>query len=56
MWILTEGSTLTVKGPKGELTHKIPEQITVTLAENKVIVARNGDDRLPRSCMVNPVL
>ncbi|QPK94263.1 50S ribosomal protein L6 [Actinomyces sp. zg-332] len=44
-----EGSTLTVKGPKGELTHQIPEQITVTLAENEVVVTRNGEDRLPRS-------
>ena len=44
-----EGSVLTVKGPKGELTHQIPEQITVTLAENEVVVTREGEDRLPRS-------
>lgn len=47
--IKLEGSTLTVKGPKGELTHQIPEQITVTLAENKIVVTRDSDDRLPRS-------
>lgn len=47
--IKLEGSTLTVKGPKGELTHQIPEQITVTLEEKEVVVTRNGEDRLPRS-------
>lgn len=47
--VALEGATLTVKGPKGELTHQVPEQINVEIADNQIVVTRNGDDRLPRS-------
>lgn len=38
------GSALTVKGPKGELTTRIPEAITVTVADNEITVARSSDE------------
>lgn len=45
-----DGSTVTVKGPKGTLTHQVAEPITVTKAEDGTLeVARPNDERQSRS-------
>ena len=45
-----DGSTVTVKGPKGTLTHQVAEPITITKAEDGTLeVARPNDERLSRS-------
>lgn len=43
------GGSISAKGPKGELTQKIPPKVSVTLSENELIVTRLGDDRTARS-------
>jgi len=40
---------VTVKGPKGTLTHKLPGTITARLEGKLVLVERKGDDRVARS-------
>ena len=48
--VTLEGQTVKVKGPKGELTHVLPEAITVAKAEDgSVTVTRANDERLSRS-------
>ncbi len=45
-----DGSVVTVKGPKGTLTHEVAEPITVTKAEDGTLeVARPNDERQSRS-------
>ena len=45
-----DGSTVTVKGPKGTLTHEVKEPITIAKAEDGTLeVARPNDERLSRS-------
>ena len=43
------GSSITVKGPKGELTRELPEQITVSLDEGVLTVERVNDERKSRA-------
>jgi len=43
------GSTVTVKGPKGELSRTFHRDIYVTLEDNQLVVARPTDHRLHRS-------
>jgi len=43
------GDTLTVKGPKGELTHQIPPVITLKLEEGLIKVARKNDLKQTRA-------
>ena len=38
-----------VKGPKGELTQRIPEQMSVALENGEVVVTRPSDDKTDRS-------
>jgi large subunit ribosomal protein L6 len=40
---------VTVKGPKGELSRDVPEQLEVAVTDGKVIVTRNGEGRTERS-------
>jgi len=40
---------VTVKGPKGELSEKIHEKITVEQKDNQIIVKRNDDGKFARS-------
>lgn len=40
----TNGNTVTVKGPKGELSTEINKNITVTVNENELTVARKNDN------------
>ena len=47
--ITVSGQTVVVKGPKGELTRTFADQITVTVEDRVISVARDGDDREARS-------
>ncbi len=42
--VTVDGSTVTVKGPKGELSTKVNENITVKVEDNKVICTRKNDN------------
>ena len=39
-----DGSTVSVKGPKGELSRKFPEGIAFALEDGKVVATRSGDE------------
>ena len=47
--VAVDGSFVTVKGPKGELSLTVKEPITVEVAENQVLVTRPNDERESRS-------
>ncbi|MGN0099408.1 50S ribosomal protein L6 [Dietzia sp. CH92] len=47
--IKVDGQTITVKGPKGELTQELPAPITVTVEEGTITVNRPDDHRDNRS-------
>jgi large subunit ribosomal protein L6 len=44
-----EGRVVTVKGPKGELTRTLPEQLSITLDEGELTVARADEERESRA-------
>jgi len=44
-----DGDSLTVKGPKGELSHTIPETISVSTEDGTLTVARSNDERQVRA-------
>ena len=46
--VKVDGNLVTVKGPKGELSHKVASPITVALNENEIVVSRPNDERLSR--------
>jgi large subunit ribosomal protein L6 len=46
---VTDGNTVCVKGPKGELSEKISKLIGVTLADGVLSVTRSSDDKASRS-------
>ena len=43
--VSVSGLDVTVKGPKGSLTHTIPETISVDVGDDQVSVARQDDER-----------
>jgi large subunit ribosomal protein L6 len=43
------GGTVTVKGPRGELSHTVPDGVTVDLTDNQVVVTRASDHRKHRA-------
>jgi large subunit ribosomal protein L6 len=45
----TEDNVVTVKGPKGELTRQIDSELTLSLEEGKLMVARPSDSKEHRS-------
>ncbi len=47
--IAIAGQVVTVKGPKGTLSHTVAEPITVTKDEGAVTVARPDDERVSKS-------
>jgi len=47
--VKVDGNLVTVKGPKGELSHTVAAPITVALNENEITVSRPNDERLSRS-------
>ncbi|NBY43205.1 MAG: 50S ribosomal protein L6 [Micrococcales bacterium] len=44
-----DGQVVSVKGPKGTLTHTVPAPITVVMEDDNVIVARPDEERNSRS-------
>lgn len=46
--VTIDGQTITVKGPKGELTRTLVPEVTVTQDEDTLIVARKDDSRVAR--------
>jgi large subunit ribosomal protein L6 len=44
-----EGQTVTVKGPKGELTQSFSDMLSIALEEGAVVVTRPDDSRQARS-------
>ncbi len=47
--VAIEGQTVTVKGPKGTLSHTVAEPITVAREDGTIAVARPDDERESRS-------
>ena len=47
--ITIDGQTVTVKGPKGQLSHVVAEPITVAKGEDGLTVSRPNDERTSRS-------
>lgn len=47
--VKVDGSKVTVKGPKGELSHSVPSPITVEINGSTVDVKRPDDERKSRS-------
>ncbi|BDI23868.1 50S ribosomal protein L6 [Herbiconiux sp. L3-i23] len=47
--VSVDGSAVTVKGPKGELTHVVAAPIAVNVEGDQVVVSRPDDERASRS-------
>jgi large subunit ribosomal protein L6 len=47
--VTIDGADVTVKGPKGTLTHTVPEPISVNQADGTLVVTRPNDERESRS-------
>jgi large subunit ribosomal protein L6 len=47
--VTINGASVTVKGPKGTLTHAVPEPISVTQEDGTLVVSRPNDERESRS-------
>lgn len=47
--IQIEGSTVRIKGPKGELAHQIPKEIQVERQDGTLLVKRVSDERFARA-------
>lgn len=47
--IKIDGQVVSVKGPKGELTHTVPAPITVVIEDGNVLVTRPDEERNSRS-------
>ena len=44
-----DGSTVTVKGPKGTLTQTFRQEIKIALEGNEIVVTRPNDEKAERS-------
>lgn len=44
-----DGNVVTVKGPKGELSQKIADSLSISIEEGRLSVARPDNDRINRS-------
>lgn len=47
--VMIDGSTVTVKGPKGELTQTFSERLSIALEDGAIVVSRADDSRESRS-------
>jgi len=47
--VTIDGTSVIVKGPKGTLTHAVPEPISVTQEDGTLVVSRPNDERESRS-------
>jgi large subunit ribosomal protein L6 len=48
--VLADGSTVRVKGPKGELVSAIPAGLTVSIADGQLLIARGSEEPHARAC------
>lgn len=46
---VAKDNTITVKGPKGELSKKLPEQINITVDNGQIIASRKNDEKVNRA-------
>ena len=47
--VTIDGATVSVKGPKGQLTHEVAQPIAVALEDGTLTVSRPDDERESRS-------
>lgn len=47
--VAVDGSRVTVRGPKGELTHTLHPRVSAALKDGSVVVARSNDERTTRA-------
>ena len=47
--VTLDGSAVTVKGPKGELSHTFPAEINIAQADGQVVVTRPTDQKRHRA-------
>ena len=47
--VTLDGSAVTVKGPKGELSHKFPPDISIAQADGQIVVTRPTDQKRHRA-------
>ena len=47
--VSVDGTTVKVKGPKGELTHTFPENMKIRVENNEVLIERPTDDKKDRA-------
>lgn len=47
--VTVDGNTVTVKGPKGQLSETVNDDITVKIEDNHIIVSRPSDEREHRA-------
>jgi large subunit ribosomal protein L6 len=47
--VTIDGPTVSVKGPRGSMSHTIPAPLTAALEDGKVVVARPDDERRSKS-------
>ncbi|WKZ30770.1 MAG: 50S ribosomal protein L6 [Candidatus Dojkabacteria bacterium] len=43
------GNVVSVKGPKGEIVHTLPAELTVEVKDGQIVVGRKDDERFSRS-------
>lgn len=47
--VTMNGNTISVKGPKGELTRELHKDMNVTVENNEIVVTRPSEDKLHKS-------
>lgn len=47
--VKNDNNTITVKGPKGELTKQFSKELTIDIADGVITVSRPSDDKMHRS-------
>ena len=47
--VKVDNNTVTVKGPKGELTQKVHPDLTINVEDGHVVITRPSDDREHRA-------
>ena len=47
--VTIDGPTVSVKGPRGSMSHTIPAPLTATVEDGRVVVARPDDERRSKS-------
>ncbi|MEN6411259.1 MAG: 50S ribosomal protein L6 [Veillonellales bacterium] len=47
--VAVDGNVVSVKGPKGELSHTVPQDMIITVGENVISVQRPSDEKKHRS-------